>query len=163
MNHRCRDCGQIITGKKPVSTCPSCNSIYLVPNNYHPKRQPKKVRITLAERFISLLLGFLGGLITFFIWGIVLLAKGGAGSPKAAAAIFIYGIQTAGYVAFGIGITGFILGGDRLAKLLGILWGTDKEFNKKAEGISLEIPQWIGVTILTIIIVGAYGYLFSSL
>jgi len=100
-------------------------------------------------------------LLTFFIWGIIIVTKGGAGSGKAAAATFYFGIKLSLFIAILLGIIGFLLGDEKLAKIFGILWGTDKEFNKNYNNTQLNIPQWFILLFILIVIIGAYGYLFT--
>lgn len=150
---------------KPTSKCPECGSIYLLRQGVSAVRRPKKVAITLSERFLSLLLGALFGLLTFFVWGIAILFHGGPYAGKAAAGVMFFGLKLSLALSLLVGITGFILGQDELARLLGVLWGADKEVNDKIERVDhrlhsvvLEVPDWVAYIVLGIVILGGYGY-----
>jgi hypothetical protein len=161
MAYKCRDCGNLITVSKPVNTCPSCGSLYLIPDGYRPEKNRKRsLSITLSERFVSLVLGFFAGLLTFFIWGIAILIHGGPAPAKAAAGAFYFGVKLSLYVAIAMSVIGFVFGERKLLKLLGIIWGTDKEFFDK---LQIELPLWLVYPVLIIVIIGAYGYLFVAL
>jgi hypothetical protein len=144
-----------------MNKCPSCGSLYLIPEGYRPAAKLKKrVAITLSERFLSLVLGFFAGLLTFFIWGIAILVHGNPGGGKAVAGAFYFGVKLSIYVAIAMSVIGFVFGERKLLKLLGIIWGTDKEFFDK---LQIELPLWFVYPVLVIVIVGAYGYLFTAL
>lgn len=155
----CRDCGLKLTPDRPTNKCPNCGSLYLIPDTLKVTHNLKPIRISLSERFLSLILGAIFGLLTFFIWGITFLVKGGPGAGKAAAGAFIIGVKLSLLVALGVGLSGFFLGEKKLVKLLGILWGTDIEFNEELESLLLSIPRWVVYLALIFAIVGAYGYL----
>ena len=144
-----------------MNKCPSCGSLYLIPEGYRPEKNHKrKLSVTLSERFISLVLGFVAGFLTFFIWGIAILIHSGPIGGKAAAGTFYFGVKLSLYVAIAMSVIGFVFGERKLLKLLGIIWGTDKEFFDK---LQIELPLWFVYPVLVIVIVGAYGYLFTAL
>jgi DNA-directed RNA polymerase subunit RPC12/RpoP len=161
MNYVCRDCGHILKMAKPTNKCPQCNSIYLLPKKFQETRQPKIIAVKLSERFLSLILGMVFGLLTFFIWGIAILLKGGPGAAKAAVGAFYFGVKFSLAMAIGVGIIGFIWGDEKLAKVLGILWGTDKDFNDELESLVYAVPQWFVYLLLVIVLLGSYGYLMT--
>ncbi len=163
MSYTCRDCGFHVD-KKAINSCPKCNSIYLIPDGFQLSKNNKKcLDITLSERFLSLLFGFFGGLLTFFIWGVTILVQGGPGAAKASVGVFYFGVKLALFMAIAFAIFGFLLGSERLVKLLSTFWGTNEEFNNSIERIVFSIPLWIGYIILSITIVGSYGYLAAIL
>jgi DNA-directed RNA polymerase subunit RPC12/RpoP len=155
----CRDCSHVFNPDKPINKCPQCGSIYLLPKSLRIARQPKVVSVKLSERFLSLILGFMFGLVTFFIWGIAVLLKGGPGAAKAAAGAFYLGLKFSLILAVCVGITGFIWGDEKLVRLLGILWGTDQEFNDELDSRVRGIPMWMVYLFLILAIIGSYGYL----
>jgi DNA-directed RNA polymerase subunit RPC12/RpoP len=155
----CRDCSHVFNPDKPTNKCPQCGSIYLLPQNFRATRQPKVVSVKLSERFLSLILGFVFGLLTFFIWGIAALLKGGPGSAKVAAGAFYFGLKFSLVMAVCVGITGFVWGDEKLVRLLGVLWGTDQEFNDEVDSRMRSIPMWVVYLFLVLAIVGSYGYL----
>lgn len=82
----------------------------------------------------------------------------------------LIGLQVSLALALIIGIAGFFVGQDRLARLLGVLWGTDKDFNDRVGGVEeglrsivLGIPNWVAYSFLGIVILGGYGYLVTAL
>jgi hypothetical protein len=95
----------------------------------------------------------------FFIWGIAVLLKGGPGAAKAAAGAFYLGLKFSLILAVCVGITGFIWGDEKLVRLLGILWGTDQEFNDELDSRVRGIPMWMVYLFLILAIIGSYGYL----
>jgi hypothetical protein len=139
VGYRCRDCGIKVSAGKPVNACPSCGSLYLIPEGYRPEiKHNRKLSITLSERLISLVFGFFAGLLTFFIWGIAIIFQAPPVAGKAAAAAFYFGFKLSLYVALTMSLIGFIFGERKLLKLLGIVWGTDKEFFSK---LRIELPM----------------------
>lgn len=163
MPYVCRDCRLVLTPEKPTNKCPQCGSIYLLPRDIKLVRRTKKVSIKLSERFLSLILGTVFGLLTFFVWGVTVLINGGPGAGKAAAGAFYVGLKLSLVLAICVGIAGFILGGEKLARLLGILWGTDKEFNERLDTLVCSIPVWVIYLVLALVIIGTYGYLAAEL
>ena len=157
--YACRDCGFVLDMDKRTNKCPECGSIYLLPRNLKPARRPKAVSVKLNERFLSLTLGLVFGLLTFFIWGIAALLKGGPGATKAASVAFYIGLKLSLFLAIFVGIVGFVWGEKKLAWLLGILWGTDKDFNDRLDSFACTIPLWVVYAFLAFAIVGSYGYL----
>jgi DNA-directed RNA polymerase subunit RPC12/RpoP len=109
-SYRCRDCGEVSILAKPSSRCPACGSIYLLPTDMRPPRISGKVKITLSERFLSLIFGAFFGFLTFFIWGVVLLVKGGPAAGKVAGAAFYMGLKFSIAPSLAVGIAGFIFG-----------------------------------------------------
>jgi len=163
MSYRCRDCSYVLSSDKPTNKCPQCGSIYLLPQNKRAVYLPKKMTVTLSERFLSLILGAVFGLITFFIWGIAILVKGGPGAGKAAAGAMYIGLKLSLVLSLVVGLLGFIWGGEKLVHLLGVLWGTDQQFNEKIGSIMCSIPMWLVYLVLMLVIVGSYGYLAATL
>ena len=163
MSYICRDCKHSINKEKPINKCPECGSIYIIPEGYKVTKRHKNISVTFNERLVSLVVGFIAGLLTFFIWGIFILVNGGAGAAKASLGAFYSGIKLALISAVLFAIIGFIFGEQRLIKLLGIIWGTDKELNANVNKVELGIPQWLIISVLLLIIIGAYGYLFSHM
>lgn len=165
--YRCRDCGHGFTPAKPTSKCPQCGSIYLLPAGFRPPRRPRTLSIQLGDRFLSLVLGTVFGMLTFFIWGVALLVNAGPGAAKAAAGAFFLGLKWSVAFGVGVGIAGFILGEEKLARLLGILWGTDEEFNDRLNdrfhSAAYSIPNWVVYLFLVLAIAGSYGYLATQL
>lgn len=159
MSYICRDCGHIVETGKPVNRCPECESIYLLPKGYKPGKLSRKSSIIVSERFLSLFFGFFGGLLTFFIWGVFALFYGGAGAAKISIALFYIGIKISFVVAVVLSIVGFIVGQDKLVKIFSIMWGTDKDFNNRADKLVMTVPDWFWVVVLGVIIVGSFGYL----
>jgi len=159
MTYTCRDCGHIVETKKPVNRCPECESIYLLPKGFKPRRFSRKSSITIDERFLSLFFGFFGGLLTFFIWGVVALFYGGAGAAKISIVLFYLAIKISLVVAVILSIIGFIVGQDKLVKIFSIIWGTDKDFNNRGDELLMRIPSWFWFAVLSVIIVGSFGYL----
>lgn len=166
-SYTCRDCGNVFTPAQPTSKCPQCGSIYLLPEGFRPARGPRSMSITLGDRFLSLILGTLFGLLTFFIWGVTLLLNGGPAAGKAAAGAFFIGLKLSVALGVGVGIAGFLLGEERLARLLGILWGTDEEFNDRINdrfySTAYSIPNWVVYLFLALAIAGSWGYLATQL
>ena len=170
-SYLCRDCGKSCTPTRPTSRCPVCGSIYLLPNgDRRPEKILLKLRITPNERFLCLILGAFFGLLTFFMWGLALLLHGGPGGAKAAAGAVYVGFKLSIVLSLTVGVAGFILGQDKLARLLGVLLGTDTEVNETLDGlderlrsVELNIPNWLAYAILGIFIVGAYGYMAAKL
>lgn len=150
----------------PTSTCPKCGSIYLLRQDVTSTRKPRKIDITLSERFLCLILGALFGLLTFFAWGIAILAHGGPGAGKAAAGAVFVGLKLSFAFSVLIGVVGFMVGQDKLARLLGVLWGTDRAVNhkldrsvEKLQSVELDIPDWVAYFVLGVVILGLYGYM----
>lgn len=164
---RCRDCGLFVNALRPASKCPNCGSIYLLSENRKIQYAPEKGSIRLGERFVCLALGAVFGLITFALWGIAALLKGGPGAAKAAAGAFYVGCKLSLGMAVCIGVIGFLVGGDRLARVLGIMWGTDRQFNENLENrfhsMSESVPRWLVYSILGILIAGSFIYLRARL
>ncbi|WP_156521196.1 hypothetical protein [Halothiobacillus diazotrophicus] len=80
--------------------------------------------------------------------------------------LFGTGIALALPMAIIFGAIGFVVGEARLARLFGILWGTDRPFNQKLhETLSgmPELPRGPVILILSIIIVAVFGYLLTLL
>lgn len=151
----------MITVSKPVNSCPSCGSLYLLPDNFRlKKRFLKNPSITLSERFVSLIVGFFAGLFTFFIWGIASLIIGGAQAGKVPFVLIYIGIKWSVYVGIAVSVFGFLFGEKRLIKLIGIIWGTDVD--EYLDKLRIEVPLWFVYLMLLIVIVGVYGYLFSG-
>lgn len=130
----------------------------------------RKIGITLSERFLSLVMGAVFGLLTFFIWGIAILMHGGPPAAKAAAGAMLVGLKLSVALSLLVGIAGFIWGQDKLATLLGVLWGTDRDVNEKMSrlderlrSVALEVPNWVAYLILGVVIFGGYGYLATRL
>jgi len=168
--YRCRDCGELLRPAKPTNKCPACGSIYLLRTDFKAARSPGKVRITLSERFLSLVFGAACGLLTFFVWGIAILVHGGPYAAKAAAGAMLLGLQLSIALSLIVGIAGFICGQDKLARLLGVLWGTDNEVNEKLDrldekirSLALDVPNWLAYGVLLVVIAGVYGYLAGRL
>lgn len=167
MEYVCRDCGFRLRPEKPTNKCPKCGSIYLLPHGLKVARRRKTITVKLSERFLSLVVGAVCGLLTFFIWGVALLIHGGAyagpSAAKAAAVAFYLGIKLSLVLAICIGLAGFFLGQERLARLLGIIWGTDRAFNERLgqrlDSLVYSIPLWLVYLVLLVVIVGSYGYL----
>lgn len=169
-SYRCRDCGEVCSPAKPTSKCPACGSLYLLRNDMRATRYSGKVRVSLSERFLSLILGAFFGLLTFFIWGVAMLVHGGPFAAKAAAGAMFIGLKLSIALSLIVGIAGFILGGEKLARLLGILWGTDREIiehfdrlDERLRSLALDIPNWLVYVVLGFVIVGAYGYMAVKL
>ena len=141
MSYICRDCRHELKSNKPTATCPQCGSIYLIPHDFKPKLPQKGLSITLSERLLSVLFGAVGSLLMFFLWGIAILFKGGYLAARAAEGAFF-------------------LGGEKLARLLGVLWNTDK-LDDQIYNVVCRIPLWAGYVVLTIVIVGSFGYVFT--
>jgi len=166
MAYKCRDCETIIkvAPNKPTNKCYHCGSIYLLPQRNAIKIKKKEFEVTLSDRFLSLFFGSLVGLITFFIWGIMLIAYGGPSTGKGTLIMFYSGAQFSIYFAIALGIIGFAIGSDRLINLFGIMWGTDKEFNQRFDNRILDlldrIPIWVIYLFLSIIIVGSYSIIY---
>ena len=160
MNYTCRDCRHEVKSNRPTATCPQCGSIYLIPHDFKPKPPQKELSITLSERLLSVLFGAVGGLLTFFLWGIASLLKGGYLAANAAEGAFLLGVKYSLILGVGLGITGFFLGEEKLAKLLGALWNTDK-LDDQIHKVVCRIPLWVGYVVLTIAIVGSFGYVFT--
>lgn len=143
----CRDCGLAVNALEPSNKCPHCGFIYILREDLKIEYAPEKVSIRLGDRFVCLVLGAIFGLITFLFWGLAALLKGGPGAAKAAAGAFHAGWKLSLGMAVCIGVIGFSFGGDRLARALGIIWGTDHEFNENLENrfhsISESIPRWL--------------------
>jgi polyferredoxin len=143
----------------------------VLPNNLLIKKPTGKHKIKLTERLLALLFGAFFGALTFIIWILVILIKGGPLIAKASVAkgmmfLFGAGIALALPMAIVIGLIGFLLGEARLAKFLGIIWGTDREFNMKmhdALSRAPEVPRGVIVLILSIIIVATFAYLLRIL
>jgi len=146
----------------------------VLPNNLLIKKPTGKHKIKLTERLLALLFGAFFGALTFIIWILVILIKGGPLIAKASVAkgmMFLFGAGIAlalpmAIVIGLIGLIGFLLGEARLAKFLGIIWGTDREFNMKmhdALSRAPEVPRGVIVLILSIIIVATFAYLLRIL
>lgn len=166
MSYKCRDCGSNvkIVPDYPTEKCPKCGSIYLIPQNIEVKiTQKKKPKVTLGDRLLSSLFGGFLGLITFFIWAVLIMAKGGGSVGKGSAIMFVSGIHFSVYLAVVLGLIGFIVGPDKLFNLFGILWGTDNDFHQKVDSniynFFNNIPQWVIYTLLGVIILGVYSYM----
>ena len=169
-SYRCRDCGEVCSPAKPTNRCPACGSIYLLRQDMRALRYPAKLRVTLSERFLSLILGAFFGLLTFFIWGVAILVHGGPFAAKAAAGAMFVGLKLSIVLSLIVGIAGFILGQEKLARLLGVLWGTDRELNEsfdrideRLRSVALDVPNWLVYVVLGFVIVGAYGYMAAKL
>lgn len=167
MAYRCRDCGLAINTLRPTSKCPHCGSIYILREGREIGPSPETVSISLSERFLCLILGAIFGLITFFLWGIVVLLKGGAGAGKAAAGAFYLGWKLSLIMAVCVGVIGFVAGAEKMAKVLAIMWGTDHEFNEnlasRFQSLCECIPRWLVYVCLTILIAGSWLYLYARL
>jgi len=161
--YRCRECGLAIPPGIPTSTCPSCGSIYLIPLDSPAGRRLGKIQVTVAQRFLSLVLGVLFGLLTFFVWGVVVLVRGAPVIAEISAPVWHVGLMLAIAVSLVIGLVGFIWGDKKVARALSILWGTDEEFNATVHLIDLQLPRWLGYLLLVVVIAGIYGYLFAIL
>ena len=103
-SYRCRDCGEVCSPAKPTNRCPACGSIYLLRQDMRALRYPAKLRVTLSERFLSLILGAFFGLLTFFIWGVAILVHGGPFAAKAAAGAMFVGLKLSIVLSLIIGI-----------------------------------------------------------
>ena len=155
----------MLAPQKPTSTCPECGSIYLLRQGVSPNCKQRKTGITLSERFLCLTIGLVVGLFTFFFWGIALLVNGGPAAGKAVAGALFVGLKLSLALSVFVGLAGFILGQDRLAQILGMLWGTDRDINDKLDrsvqslqSVELDIPNWVAYVILGVVILGVYGY-----
>lgn len=169
-SYRCRDCGEVCSPAKPTNRCPACGSIYLLRNDMRASRNTGKLRVTLSERFLSLILGAFFGLLTFIVWGVAILLHGGPVASKAAAGAMFIGLKLSIALSLVVGIAGFILGQEKLARLLGVLWGTDEELNESLDRIDerlrsvvLDVPNWLVYAVLGFVVVGAYGYMSGKL
>lgn len=133
-------------------------------------RHSGKMRVSLSERLLSLLLGAFFGLLTFFVWGVAILMHGGPFAAKAAAGAMFVGLKLSIALSVIVGIAGFIWGQDKLARLLGVLWGTDRELiesvdrlDERLHSVVLDVPNWLVYAVLGLVIVGAYGYMAAKL
>jgi hypothetical protein len=133
-------------------------------------RYSGKLKVTLSERFLSLILGAFFGLLTFFMWGVAILVHSGPFAAKAAAGAIFVGLKLSIALSLVVGVAGFILGQDKLARLLGVLWGTDEELNESLDqiderlrSVALNVPNWLVYAVLGFVIVGAYGYMAAKL
>lgn len=166
MAYICRDCNYKITQKKPTYKCSECGSIYIFPENYKIKFKKKISGITIGDRFLSLLFGAFAGVVTLFVWGILIIFHGGGSTGKGSLVLFYYGFKFSIYFAMVLGLIGFFIGPDRLVKLFGILWGTDKEFIEETESNVLNwisrIPTWFSYLFVGALIIGSYSYLVAS-
>jgi hypothetical protein len=169
-SYRCRDCSEVCSPAMPTSKCPACGSIYLLRNDMRASRHPGKIRVTLSERFLSLILGAFFGLLTFFVWGVAMLANGGPFAARAATGAMFFGLKLSIALSLIVGVAGFIWGQEKLVRLLGILWGTDREMNERFDqlderlrSVDLDVPSWLGYAVLGLLIVGAYGYMAVKL
>ena len=130
-------------------------------------RYSGKLRVTLSERFLCLILGAFFGLLTFFIWGVAILVHGGPFAARAAAGAMFIGLKLSIALSLIVGIAGFILGQEKLARLLGVVWGTDRELNESFDRIDerlrLDVPNWLVYVVLGFVVVGAYGYMAAKL
>ena len=164
MAYTCRDCKTRITKllKKDANRCPNCNSIYLIPTRKNIKIKKRAFKVTIGDRFLSLFFGCFTGLLTFFIWGMMIFLNGG-GYARGSGYYFYYGVNISLFLAIAVGLIGFVMGSEKLFKLLGILWGTDakfkRDFQDNATQYHLQIPQWLTITFLIIVIAGTYSYI----
>lgn len=117
-----------------------------------------------------MILGAFFGLLTFFVWGVAILVNGGPVVSKAAAGAMFVGLKLSIALSLIVGIAGFILGQEKLARLLGVLWGTDEELNESLDRIDerlrsvvLDVPNWLVYAVLGFVVVGAYGYMSAKL
>ncbi len=163
MAYTCRDCGFKVKAltKKNKNSCPQCASMYLLPEKIIIKTKKREFKVTASDRVLSLLFGGVLGVITFFAWGIVLLMNGGG---KVAVSLFVIGTQFSLYFGLGVGLLGFFFGSDELVRLLGILWGTDREHNRNRDNflstpLEISVPAWLSYSFLGVVILGAYGYI----
>lgn len=104
-------------------------------------RYTGKLRVTLSERFLSLILGALFGFLTFFVWGVAILVNGGPVASNAAAGTMFIGLKLSIALSLIVGIAGFSLGQEKLARLLGVLWGTDDELNESLDRIDERLRE----------------------
>lgn len=164
--YRCRDCGHTFSPERPTNRCPSCGSIYVLPTDLRIETPPHRRKIKLGERLLALLLGAIAGSATFLVWMFVILFKAGPMAAKGAAALFAVGVALALPMGIVVGLLGFLLGEARLARFLGIIWGTDRAFNQKIQDALQRIPPLTPgplIMILSIIIVGSFAYLLRLL
>jgi len=112
---------------------------------------------------MNLVFGFFGGLVTFFIWVATILIYGGPGAAKASAGVFYFGFKLSILMAAILAVVGFFVGQERLVRVFSILWGTDKEFNDRVNKVVYGIPLWFGYVVLSVAIVGSFGYLATLL
>jgi hypothetical protein len=81
--------------------------------------------------------------------------------------IIFIGLKLSLIVAAVLGLHGFVLGPDRLISLLSNISGTDNCFNRRVDAyvdnFFIGISRRFVLTVLTIIIIGAFGYLFLML
>ena len=114
-----------------------------------------------------MILGAFFGLLTFFIWGVAILVHGGPFAARAAAGAMFIGLKLSIALSLIVGIAGFILGQEKLARLLGVVWGTDRELNESFDRIDerlrLDVPNWLVYVVLGFVVVGAYGYMAAKL
>ena len=94
MAYTCRDCKTRITKllKKDANRCPNCNSIYLIPTRKNIKIKKRTFKVTIGDRFLSLFFGCFTGLLTFFIWGMMIFLNGG-GYVRGSGYYFYYGVR----------------------------------------------------------------------
>jgi len=82
---------------------------------------------------------------------------------KGASAALFFGVVLSVGMAVLFGMVGLLFGGEKLTKLLAIVWGTDKEFSERFRTWIVTIPEWTFYLLWGVIMTFALGFLYSQI